>query len=686
MKPAQERFSLTRECPNKFRAKPDPVGLCRRWLVALVPGLIVALLLSVTAESYSQPAPKWRLESTLGVIDKLVWQTDADKSYDLWWATELTGWTHVSGFPKDGTGGEVACQFTPGRQQFFKIVAQATPPAGFALIAGGRFLMGDQSSGLVGGGNEHPVHAVNVKAFYLGKHEVTKALWDEVVLWSVVNQKGYDLSSGGGKAADHPVHSINWFEMVKWCNARSERDGLMPCYTLAGAVYRMGETVPDCNWEADGYRLPTEAEWENAARGGLAGMNFPWGDTIAHSNANYSSYGSFSYDVSPTKGEHPTYSVGATPHTSPVGSFAPNDYGLFDMAGNVWEQCWDWYASDYYQVSLGTDPRGPASGSARVQRGGSWGYNSSYCRVAHRFYSGPTSQGYLSGFRLARSIIPGGLVFILTGPFPMGDQSSPRVGDTNELPVHTVQVPGFYLAKYEVTKALWDEVRTWGQAHGYTDLADGQGRAVNHPVNMISWLEAVKWCNARSEKEGLRPCYSVSGAIYKTGGSFDTNPDCDWSANGYRLPTEAEWEKAARGGLTGRNFPWGDTITHSQANYKSDGAYSYDISPTRGYHPTYATGESELYTSPVGSFAPNGYGLYDRAGNVWEWCWDVKGDYAPGPQTDPRGPAAGWERVIRGGCWMVVASYCRTAEREFCSPHGAASWALGFRVARSASH
>ena len=130
----------------------------------------------------------------------------------------------------------------------------------------------------------------------------------------------------------------------------------------------------------------------------------------------------------------------------------------------------------------------------------------------------------------------------------------------------------------------------------------------------------VKWCNARSEKEGLAPCYHTDvarTAVYRTGRVDVTNDMVNWSANGYRLPTEAEWEKAARGGLVGRRFPWGDQITHSLANYSSDSIYPYDTSPTRGYHPDYQAGGAP-YTSPVGNFAANGYGLYDMAGNVYE--------------------------------------------------------------------
>jgi len=281
---------------------------------------------------------------------------------------------------------------------------------GFALIPGGSFQMGDQSNPLVGFSDVRPVHSVYVSAFYMGKYEVTKELWDEVRAWGASN--GYtDLPAGNGsyasKGANHPVHSISWYAMVKWCNARSQKEGLAPCYTVAGATYKTGSsTTVVCNWSANGYRLPTEAEWEKAARGGLSGKNFPWGDTITHSQANYYSSRSYSYDLSPTRGYHPTYAVGGNPYSSPVGSFAPNGHGLYDMAGNMWERCWDWWGSSYYSTSPGTDPRGPASGSYRVYRGGSWSDVANDCRAAYRIDYSPTNSYDGVGLRIARSSVP----------------------------------------------------------------------------------------------------------------------------------------------------------------------------------------------------------------------------------------------------------------------------------------
>jgi formylglycine-generating enzyme required for sulfatase activity len=259
---------------------------------------------------------------------------------------------------------------------------------------------------------------------------------------------------------------------------------------------------------------------------------------------------------------------------------------------------------------------------------------------------------------------PTNMALIPAGIFIMGD----TMGEDNndQVPDHAVFVSAFYMDKQEVTKALWDDVYQWATNQGYNFEFGAEGKAMNHPAQNVTWYDAVKWCNARSEREGKAPAYYTDAAqttVYRAGQVDLHNDWVNWQA-GYRLPTEAEWEKAARGGLNGKRFPWGDTISHSRANYYNGASFSYDTSSTYGFHPGYYDGIYPLLcTSPGASFSANGYGLYDMAGNVWEWCWDYYGGYGSVAQTDPRGPALGSGRVERGGSWGVAARYNRTAYR-----------------------
>lgn len=289
--------------------------------------------------------------------------------------------------------------------------------------------------------------------------------------------------------------------------------------------------------------------------------------------------------------------------------------------------------------------------------------------------------------------VVGGMVLIPAGAFQMGDCFGE--GDPDERPRHTVTVSAFYLDQYEVTKAQWDEVYSWAITNGYAFTYLGAGKGTSHPVHKVGWYDCVKWCNARSQKEGLTPVYRyvtwegfpprLRTYIYYTGERDDVIMYDNGVTPGYRLPTEAEWEKAARGGATGRRFPWsGDnTIQHARANYCSHSEVAlYDTSPTWDYHPSY-TNEPQPYTSPVGSFSPNGHGLYDMAGNVFEWCWDGYSSdyYSISPATDPQGSTTFTTRVARGGSWSNVAPYARVANRIAIAPDTDTS-DIGFRCAR----
>jgi formylglycine-generating enzyme required for sulfatase activity len=235
------------------------------------------------------------------------------------------------------------------------------------LVEGGTFDMGCNEYD-----DEKPIHSVTVGDFYIGKTEVTQAQWKTTMGDNPSYFKGDNL----------PVETVAWYDAVEFCNKLSEMAGLQKCYS--------GSNIT-CNFKANGYRLPTEAEWEYAARGGNQSKCYKYSGS---SNVD---------DVA-------WYSFNSGSKTQPVGVKNPNELGIYDMSGNVWEWCSDWYDSNYYKNSPSNNPTGPSSGPFRVVRGGSWGDSYGVMRCAIRDGSHPDGCYYLCrglgssfGFRVART-------------------------------------------------------------------------------------------------------------------------------------------------------------------------------------------------------------------------------------------------------------------------------------------
>ncbi|KAA3620139.1 MAG: PEGA domain-containing protein [Calditrichaeota bacterium] len=265
---------------------------------------------------------------------------------------------------------------TEGRAEVVDV--KLNKPAGFlkpgrfdaggnmVFVKGGTFQMGDTFGD--GSSDEKPVHTVTVSDFYIGKYEVTQKEYREIMGKNPSRFKGDNL----------PVEKVNWFDAVKFCNIKSERDGLQKCYAISGKNVT-------CDFSKNGYRLPTEAEWEYAARGGNQSRGFK-------------------YSGSNTAGDVAWYGSNSGKKTHPVGQKQANELGLHDMSGNVWEWCNDWYDSGYYGSSPQSNPRGADSGKYRVLRGGSWYFDAGITRCAYRDWNNPVFTNYSYGFRLSQNV------------------------------------------------------------------------------------------------------------------------------------------------------------------------------------------------------------------------------------------------------------------------------------------
>jgi formylglycine-generating enzyme required for sulfatase activity len=335
------------------------------------------------------------------------------------------------------------------------------------------------------------------------------------------------------------------------------------------------------------YRLPTEAEWEFSARGGKCSKGY------TYSGSNDLNAVAWNTDNSESK-------------THTVGGKQANELGLYDMTGNVWEWCSDWYGS--YNSYKETNPTGASSGQLRELRGGCWYLDANYCRSSDRSSFSPDSRYSINGFRLVLPIaqkdpLNHEVIFVEGGTFQMGSSS----GDDDEKPVHSVTLSSFNIGKYEVTQAQWKAVM--GSNPSNFSGCD------NCPVESVSWNDVQDFFRKLNAQTGKN----------------------------YRLPTEAEWEYSAKGGKQSRGY------TYSGSN---------DLGAVAWY-----TENSGSKTHAVGGKQANELGIYDMTGNVMEWCSDRYGIYSSYSETNPTGASSGQYHVLRGGNWDRNANHCRAACR-----------------------
>ncbi len=291
-------------------------------------------------------------------IDDSLVEADYNSPYNYEWDTaDLTGSYTIYAKAFD----------TSDNSATSDVITVTSIPGEMIFVQGGTFEMGDHYN--EGQSDEIPVHSVTLDDFYIGKYEVTQTEYEAVV--------GNNPSYFSGD--NLPVEQVTWCDAVTFCNLKSQQEGLTPCYNLNDW---------SCDFSANGYRLPTEAEWEYAARGGVN-----WTDDYRYS-------GCHEYIVLP---DYAWYYSNSGSHTHEVGTRLPNQLDTYDMSGNVWEWCNDWYNSNYYSSSPSNNPQGPASGSLRVIRCGSWLFPGGVCRVAFRDYFYPEFGFDDLGFRFVRT-------------------------------------------------------------------------------------------------------------------------------------------------------------------------------------------------------------------------------------------------------------------------------------------
>ncbi len=593
------------------------------------------------------------------------------------------------------------------------------------LIPPGEFPMGTPLSEPGRKPDEHQ-HLVRItKPFYMGVYEVTVEQY-----LSGINYLNYIQPSAQiryAKMQNAPMLPVSLFDAINYCNLLSKAEGLEPYYTLSNLVdNRRSPYGSNIIQDADvtingglGYRLPTEAEWEYACRAGTTTATH-YGNSLSEGEANIN--GTLPYNGG-TRGQ-------TSPAPQPVGSYLPNAFGLFDMHGNISEFCIDQYHDQFYLNSPQVDPVNLAtdysSKTRFILRGGSFQLAGLMSRSGARMNI-PPGIGSSNGFRVVRDLPPDPrqvpiknpdpdepednntlvpakapfdaqaafkhqidwatalgvpveektkdqlvLRLIPAGEFAMGSPFSEANRISTEF-LHPVKLTKpFYLGAKEVSTQDFQKIIAPGGPLPPMTLAQF-GAERHFPIRNVTYFDALNFCNQLSKKEGFPPYYSLTN-IDQNGSGWSIR-QADVKVNGgegYRLPTEAEWEFACRAGT---ETPWhfGKTLLPNQAQTK----------PKTGVGPT--------KPDKVGKFPTNAFGLYDMHGNVMEWCFDYIDPlfFQRSPVEDPiqdqlppNMPANRVFRVVRGGGYLDLPERSRSALRSG-RPASYAVPYLGFRIART---
>ncbi|MDR1858772.1 MAG: formylglycine-generating enzyme family protein [Treponema sp.] len=591
-------------------------------------------------------------ETAAGIVNALALVLRGDKTVTVSATVQQTA-APVTAFSDSAANSGVATEAFPQTERSFM---EMVP------IPAGTFMMGSPASE-PNRRDDETKHSVTLSAFRMGKYQVTQGQYEAVM---GTNPSHFTTGATAGESQNRrPVENVRWYDALVFCNKLSIKEGLSPAYRIDGstdpaawgAVPTSTTHANYATWDAaqivpgaTGYRLPTEAQWEYACRAGTT--------TAYNTGANITN-------------DTGWYSSNSGDETHEVGKKPANAWGLYDMHGNVLEWCWDWYGA--YPSGAQSDPAGPVSGCNRVWRGGSWLSYGQDLRSGWRGLIFPSLRGHNVGFRLVRpctveeatsasnaansgvataafpqterSFVE--MVLIPGGKFMMGSPAGEPYRGSDETQ-HRVTLSAFRMGKYQVTQEQYQVMMRTNPSSFTTGVTAGENQN-RHPVENVSWYDAVEFCNRLSKWEGLSPAYSINGStVQVVSGS-----------NGYRLPTEAQWEYACRAGTT-TAYNTGASISDDTGWYSSN---------------------SGSKTHEVGQKPTNAWGLHDMHGNVLEWCWDWYGAYPSAAQADPSGPVSGSYRVSRGGSWYGSGQYLRSAWRYYSLPGYRLSY-FGFRLVR----